>query len=323
MKVLVTGCAGFIGSHLCTRLLDQGYEVTGIDCLTDYYEPHVKLRNLDSIPRKRAFKFLQCDLITVDLAPLADESAVIFHLAAQPGVRASWGKNFDTYLRNNVMATQRLLECAAACQGLKKFVFASSSSVYGEICQASVNEEHPTRPFSPYGVTKLAAEHLCSLYGQNYGLPVVSLRFFTVYGPGQRPDMAFARLIRAALTGASFTLYGDGTQERDFTYVDDVIEGLVRAAENGHARGVFNIGGGQVVSLNEVISLVQELTGRSVRIERTGEEKGDVRRTSADISKIASALGYRPRRDLQFGLALQIRHMEKLLPGLRKAGGGG
>jgi UDP-glucose 4-epimerase len=307
MKALVTGCAGFVGSHLCERLIANDIDTVGIDCLTDYYEPQLKLDNLSSLTPNPHFRFVLLDLLDINNhKQLLDEADLVFHLAAQPGVRASWGASFDTYLKNNVLATQQLLELARDAKRLRRFVYASSSSVYGQTHAEKVSEDYRTQPFSPYGVTKLAGEHLCSLYEANYGVPTISLRFFTVYGPRQRPDMAFNRLVNAALTGKTFSLFGDGTQERDFTFVQDIVEGLMRAALTENATGVYNIGGGHVVSLNEVISLVQELTGNEVKLQRMEAQKGDVRRTSADISKIQRVLGYEPKVQIRDGLRSEV-----------------
>lgn len=303
----MTGCAGFIGSHLCARLLGEGFQVVGIDSLTEYYDPKIKLASLDAIKSHPNFEFIQADLVTMDVEPVAKQVGIIFHLAAQPGVRGSWGTNFDIYLRNNVAATQRLLECVKESNHLIKFVYASSSSVYGQIASIKVNEEHPTHPFSPYGVTKLAAENLCALYDRNYGVPCIALRFFTVYGPRQRPDMAFARLITAAFKGEEFSLYGDGSQERDFTYIEDILTGVILAGSSTETtRGVLNVGGGHVASLNQVITMIEELTGRNIQIVKRPHAKGDLQRTSADISKIGNLLGYTPKYDLYEGVQQQV-----------------
>ena len=316
-KILVTGCAGFIGSHLCERLLAGGHKTVGIDALTDYYDPQVKLGHLDNLIEHRNFNFILGDVLNLDSYRAAlDDANVVFHLAAQPGVRGSWGDSFDVYARNNILATQKLLEAARSARKLTKFVYASSSSVYGQIQAETVSEDYRTQPHSPYGVTKLAAEHLCSLYHANYGLPTISLRYFTVYGPRQRPDMAFHRLVRAALSGQPFSLYGDGTQERDFTYVQDIVDGLMLAAEHPTATGAYNIGGGHVVSLNEVIDLVQELTGKRVKLNRMEAQMGDVRRTSADTAKIRSVLGYRPNTSIRDGLSAEVEYFAALEPTL-------
>jgi UDP-glucose 4-epimerase len=313
-KAFVTGCAGFIGSQLCERLVGLGYETVGVDCLTDYYDPRIKQRNLQTLLRSDAFHFVPLDVATLDSQRhLLDGVTHIFHLAAQPGVRGSWGDNFDVYVRNNVLATQKLLELARHSIDLHKFVNASSSSVYGQIEEEQVSEEHGTHPHSPYGVTKLAAEHLCSLYEANYGMPTLSLRFFTVYGPRQRPDMAFNRLVHAVLKGGTFTVYGDGTQERDFTFVQDIIDGLVLAALHDTATGVYNIGGGHVVSLNEVIDEVQSITGRPINIQWLDAQKGDVQRTSADIRKIKRVLGYQPKVSIYDGLRAEVDYFATAL----------
>lgn len=304
MNVLVTGCAGFIGSHLCHRLLQEGFFVTGIDSLIEYYSVTIKRKNLQSLIETKNFKFHQVDVLDFDFEN--ENPEVLFHLAAQPGVRTSWGDDFSIYTRNNVLATQHLLEKAMHLNNLQKFVFASSSSVYGQTSAEKVTEDYPTKPFSPYGVTKLAAENLCSAYEENFGLPMVALRFFTVYGPQQRPDMAFNRLIKAAFSGEPFTLFGDGSQERDFTYIDDIVDGLLLAATSRDASGVFNIGGGHVVSMNDVIQLVEKISKRTINIVKNPEQKGDVKRTSADISKISKRLGYSPQVNIQEGLERQI-----------------
>lgn len=308
---LVTGCAGFIGSHLCGRLLDRGVSVVGVDSLTNYYDPALKHRNLDTIRHHPGFKFIGASI--QELGPeLVKQVDWIFHLAAQPGVRGSWGVDFGSYVTNNIVATQNLLEKASASISLKKFVYASSSSVYGDIDVEKVSEDHRTAPFSPYGVTKLAAEQLCSVYGSNFGLPVVALRFFTVYGPRQRPDMAFYRLVSAALNAREFPLYGDGSQQRDFTFVGDIVCALLLAAEADKVYGVFNIGGGHVVSMSDVIALVERLSGLPVRVVRKASQAGDVRRTSADVSKAHEQLGYVPKTSLESGLAAQIEQMSAI-----------
>ena len=232
MKALVTGAAGFIGSTLSARLLADGWDVTGIDALTPYYDPALKRANLERLGG--AFTFVQEDLRTADLDALLDGVDVVFHEAGQPGVRASWGDEFGIYLDANVAATQALLEAAKRAPGLQRLVYASSSSVYGDAARFPVLEVDLPQPVSPYGVTKLAAEHLCSLYASNFGVPTVSLRYFTVFGPRQRPDMAFTRFLTAVRDDRPITLYGTGEQIRDFTYVDDVVEANVAG---GHRDG--------------------------------------------------------------------------------------
>lgn len=240
MFILVTGCAGFIGSHLCELLLDAGHEITGLDALTPYYDPRLKLRNLSRCLESARFHFLHTPISDAH-QDLFREAEMIYHLAAQPGVRTSWGLEFETYVTNNILNTQVLLEQVCGSKNLKRFVYTSSSPVYGNTASDKVAEDYPTNPYSPYGVTKLAAEHLCSLYADVYGLPLTSLRLFTVCGPRQRPDMMFHKLIRAALTGVRFAIYGDGSMERDFTSVMDVAQALVLASETSADQRVFNI----------------------------------------------------------------------------------
>lgn len=319
MKALVTGCAGFIGSQLCEKLLSEKFEVIGVDVLTDYYDPEIKKNNLKNLINSSGFTFIQSDLMAVDFTELAKEVDFVFHLAAQPGVRGSWGDKFSTYVTNNILTTQRLLEAFKNSPKLQKFVYASSSSIYGQIKEETVNEEHKTAPHSPYGATKLAGENLCFLYNANYGTPVVSLRLFTVYGPRQRPDMAFTRLIYAAISGRKFPLFGDGQQERDFTHVLDVVEGMRLAAKNADARGVFNIGGGRVVSMNQVIEIVQGITASKIKIDSKQQERGDVRRTSADISKSRKILGFEPKYDIETGLREQAEFVKLHLELYRSA----
>ncbi|MEK7765067.1 MAG: NAD-dependent epimerase/dehydratase family protein, partial [bacterium] len=264
MRALVTGCAGFIGSHLTPRLLDAGWQVTGVDSFTDYYDPALKHHNVDALRSRDGFRFVTADLAVADLVGAAGDAEVVFHLAGQPGV-GGFGAHFDAYVSRNLVATQRLLEAVKETKSLKTFVYAASSSQYGNTDVERVREDHPMRPFAPYGVTKLAAEHLCHLYAANFGLPVVTLRLFSVYGPRQRPDMPFAKIVRAALDGTTFTVFGDGTAERDFTYVDDVVSAFVSAA-GAPAGGIFNVGGGEVASINAVIALIGAAAGRKVDV---------------------------------------------------------
>lgn len=312
MKVLVTGCAGFIGSFLCERLVADGIDVVGVDALTDYYDPRIKLSNLELLKSQKRFSFIHRDIVQDDISDIIRDPEYIFHLSARPGVRTSWGKDFDRYVRDNVIATQRLLEAALHAQNLKKFVFASSSSVYGQFKADKVKEDHPTQPFSPYGVTKLAAEQLCEVYAQNYGLNVTRLRLFTVYGPRQRPDMAFAQLMKATLRGSEFIMYGDGNQERDYTYIDDVVESMKTVAFKDSVSGVFNIGGGEVVSLNAVVNILKQISGKEVQIKKVPRAKGDVQRTSADTTKSRINFGFNPRFNLVDGLRLQFAYMTEI-----------
>ena len=302
MKVVVTGAAGFVGSHLAERLLADGHEVTGVDCFTDYYPRPVKERNLARLCDHRAFRLVEARLQEVDLAPIVDGASHVYHLAAQAGVRASWGREFSHYTEHNVLATQRLLE-AALEHGSPRVVYASSSSVYGDAPSLPLREEGPCAPVSPYGVTKLAAEHLARLYHRNHGLPTVSLRFFTVYGPRQRPDMAFHRFLKAARDGGPVTVYGDGLQTRDFTYVDDIVAAVRSAGLSGRPGSVYNVGGGERIALNDVLRLVGEITGRPLQIQREESQKGDMRDTFADTTAAARDLGFRSTVALPEGLA--------------------
>jgi nucleoside-diphosphate-sugar epimerase len=301
---LVTGTAGFIGSHLAERLLVEGWQVTGVDCFTDYYSRSVKEQNLATLIGCPGFAFVEADLVSVDLRPLLAGKAVVFHQAGQAGVRASWGEHFELYTRNNILATQRLLE-AAKGSDLHRFVYASSGSIYGDAKELPITEDTVPQPVSPYGVTKLASEHLCGLYHVNSGVPTVSLRYFTVYGPRQRPDMAFHKFIRAMLRGERIPVYGDGEQTRDFTYVSDVVEASIRAADAA-AGHVFNVAGGSRVTVNQVIGTLEELVGRPALVDRQERQAGDQRHTWADTSAARETLGYVPRVELHEGLATEV-----------------
>jgi len=301
----VTGVAGFIGSHLVERLLAQGYAVVGVDCFTDYYPRLVKERNLDGLRGQPGFDFFEADLRCVDLPPLLAGARYVLHLAAQPGVRSSWGRGFASYTQNNVLATQRLLE-AAKDSGVAKFVYASSSSVYGETPDLPMREDGRPRPVSPYAVTKLAGEHLCRLYHRSFGLATVVLRYFTVYGPRQRPDMAIHRFIRAIRDGKAITVYGDGEQSRDFTYVKDAVEATVLAMQRNLAGEVFNIGGGSRVTVNQTIGLLEQVMDQPALVEREEAQAGDVRNTLADTSKAQQVLGFAPKVGLQEGLEAEV-----------------
>ncbi len=310
MKCLVTGAAGFIGSHLAERLSDLGHEVVAVDCFLDYYPRAVKERNIQSLRARANVRLLEHDLSKAELPPLLTGVDWVFHLSAQAGVRSSWGRDFQIYAIHNVLATQRLLEAARAAD-VRRFVYASSSSVYGDTSDLPMREESLPRPISPYGVTKLAAEHLCWLYWRSYGLPTVSLRYFTVYGPRQRPDMAFHRFLRGALRGEEITLYDDGEQTRDFTYVSEVVAANVAAAERGEGGRVFNIGGGSEVSINRVLETIERLCGRRLRVKREAKQKGDVRHTAADCTAAREALGFRPQVALADGLGRQWQWIQE------------
>jgi nucleoside-diphosphate-sugar epimerase len=305
MKALVTGAAGFIGSTLCDTLLAAGDDVVGIDCFIDYYPREFKERNLAAARAHPRFCFVEASLVDAPLADLLRGVDVVYHQAAQAGVRASWGDEFRIYSDNNVFATQRLLE-ACRSASLEKFVYASSSSVYGDTDDLPMRETSRPQPVSPYGVTKLAAEHLTWLYWRNYGLPTVSLRYFTVYGPRQRPDMAFHRFIKAVLTGDRIRLFGDGAQSRDFTYVDDIVAANIAAAKSDAAGGVFNVGGGSRTTVNEVIDEIGRIVDREPVVENLEVQKGDVRHTAADTSRAREAFGYAPRVPLKMGLEREV-----------------
>lgn len=304
-RVLITGAAGFIGSHLAERLLDAGHAVTGIDCFTDYYDVRIKKANIEPLLSRKNFRFVGESLNNVDLGQLLEGVSVVYHHAAQAGVRASWGEQFEAYIDSNIRSTQRLCE-ASRGKGLSRFVFASSSSVYGETAQLPMKESHATRPVSPYGVTKLDGENLCLLYGRSYGLPVVCLRYFTVYGPRQRPDMAFHRFIRAALNGESIEIYGNGEQTRDFTFVDDVVAANLAAMDYSGENKVFNVGGGSRVTINHVLDVIGEHIRRDLDIRYVERQRGDVTHTYADISLAAAELGYEPGIALEEGLAREM-----------------
>ena len=312
MNALVTGVAGFIGSTLAGRLLDSGARVTGIDCFTDYYPRPTKEANLATLLGRSGFQFVESTIQAADLARLVPDATHVFHLAAQAGVRKSWGRDFDVYTANNIEATQVLLE---ACVGTKieRLVYASSSSVYGDDTPLPMRETALPAPLSPYGVTKLAAEHLCNLYHANHGVPCVSLRYFTVYGPRQRPDMAFHRFLRAAIASQPITLYGDGEQTRDFTFVADAATATAAAAARGVPGRVYNIGGGSRVSVNRVLDIVGRIAGRRLDVRREGVQKGDMRDTYADTSRARVDLGFAPTVTIEEGLAAEYEWMKAAL----------
>ncbi|RJP22476.1 MAG: NAD-dependent epimerase/dehydratase family protein [Candidatus Abyssobacteria bacterium SURF_5] len=312
MRIIVTGAAGFIGSSLSEALLARDHDVIGIDCLTDYYSPAVKRGNLNAALQSSRFTFLEENLLDIDLPKVLDGCDVVFHEAAQAGVRESWGTTFQLYSDYNVLATQRLLEAAKAVP-IKKFIFASSSSVYGNAERIPVCESDPLRPLSPYGVTKLAGEHLCHLYFVNYGVPALSLRYFTVFGPRQRPDMAFHKFISALLRDEPLPLFGTGQQTRDFTYIDDAVSANLCAIEKGKPGAVYNIGGGARISLNEAIELLEEISGRKARRKQVGSQKGDVLHTWADTFLARKELGFQPRFNVVEGLEREFEWLNKSL----------
>ncbi len=307
MKVLVTGAAGFIGSAVAGTLLAEGHDVVGIDALTDYYDPRIKRENLRRISRA-GLRVIEGDINQLDLEPLLADVEVVYHQAGQPGVRSSWGRGFTRYTRDNVDATQRLLEAALHAPRLSRFVLASSSSIYGAAERYPTLETDRPQPFSPYGVTKLAAEHLCMSYTANHDLPTVCLRYFTVYGPHQRPDMGFARFCRAVHKGDAIELYGSGDQVRDFTYVDDVVDANLRVATAEVPAGaVFNVAGGAAITINEVLEMLGEISGKEVLVKHSGVMPGDMSRTGGSTDALQAATGWVPRTPLRVGLEEQYR----------------
>ena len=313
MRAFVTGVAGFIGSRLAARLLEQGVQVVGLDALTDYYDPDVKRDRVTQLDAQSDFHFLAADLLSNGWQEQLKEVEVVFHQAAQPGVRASWADGFPDYTANNVLATQRLLEAVrdqhheARRSVLRRVVYASSSSVYGDALTFPTREDALPRPHSPYGVTKLAAEHLCGVYARNWDIPTVSLRYFTVYGGGQRPDMALHRMIAAALGGPAFPLFGDGTQRRDFTHVDDIVAANLAAVDAALAPGeVINLAGGSDATVHDLLRLVSDQVGVEVPVEEQVAQAGDVRRTGGDINKARDLLRWSPKVGLYDGIAEQV-----------------
>jgi nucleoside-diphosphate-sugar epimerase len=303
--VVVTGAAGFIGSHLVEAAARAGHTVVGIDAVTPYYDVAVKRRHLEHLGRLPGFTFVEADLRTADLVPLLDGADVVYHEAGQPGVRLSWSDGFPDYVGHNVSATQRLLEAVRLTRP-GRLVYASSSSVYGNAARYPTSESDLPRPHSPYGVTKLAAEHLCALYADNWGVPAVSLRYFTVYGPRQRPDMGMHRFIDAAASGRALPLFGDGEQVRDFTFVSDVVAANLAAGSADLAPGtVLNVAGGGSISVNELLALLGKVAGADLEIERLPDQPGDVRATGGSIDLARRLLGWEPTVEVADGLAAQ------------------
>jgi nucleoside-diphosphate-sugar epimerase len=310
-RALVTGCAGFLGSHLSDRLLEAGTSVLGVDSFTDYYPRPLKERNLAEARDHQLFELHERDIASDPLDDLLEGVDVIFHLAAQAGVRGSFGSGFDTYLHDNVQATQRLLE-AAVRAGVETFVYASSSSVYGNAISFPTGEGDSRAPVSPYGMTKCATEDLAGVYHRIHGIRSLGLRYFTAYGPRQRPDMAFNRFIAAGLAGEPITILGDGMQVRDFTFVDDVIEATVSAAENGMDGSVYNVGGGTPVTLLAAVQIIEEQIGRPIEVRHRESARGDARQTSADTRRAHADLGFEASVQLEDGLARQFAWMAGL-----------
>ena len=311
-RCLVTGAAGFIGSHLSEALLQRGAEVVGVDAFTSYYPRKIKEANLADLRDSPHFQLAELDLASDRLDGLLDGVDRVFHLAGQPGVRKSWGQSFETYLRDNVLATQRLLEAARGAR-IRKLVYASSSSVYGNTPDLPMRETSRPQPVSPYGVTKLAGEHLCVLYHASFGVPTIALRYFTVFGPRQRPDMAFHRFGRLALEGKPLQVYGDGEQTREFTYVSDIVEASLLAADVAASGIVLNVGGGARLTVNAVVRLLGEITRRQIQVEHHGRQPGDIEHTLADLSRAAEVLRFRPRVSIEEGLAAELEWLERSL----------
>jgi nucleoside-diphosphate-sugar epimerase len=303
-RSVVTGAAGFIGSHLAERLLGMGHHVTGIDSFDSFYPRPMKEANLAKLRSETQFRLVEGDLVDLDLVSLLDGVDYVFHLAAQAGVRPSWGDRFGDYIHNNIHATQRLLE-AASDTSLKAFIFASSSSVYGDAECLPTPEATVPRPVSPYGITKLTCEHLCRVY-QRYGVPVTIMRYFSVYGPRQRPDMAFRRFIQAIYEQRDICIYGDGEQTRDFTYVSDIVDATVRAMDPIANGRIFNAGSGVVTSVKAVIGLLEEMTGIPALVRYAPAQRGDAAHTAADISEARRTIGYAPTVAIERGLASEI-----------------
>lgn len=309
MRCLVTGAAGFIGSHLSERLVADGHDIVGVDSFNPYYARDLKERNLASLLAGPRFGFIVADLRTAALGPLLEGVQVIFHEAAMAGLPRSWTQ-FEEYMTCNVLGTQRLLE-AARVAGVSRFVHASTSSIYGRNAMGS--EDSLPRPVSPYGSTKLCAEALALAYQETFQLPVVVLRYFSVYGPRQRPDMAYHIFIERILRGEPITVFGDGTQSRSNTFVADAVEATLLGAERGELGAVYNVGGGEVRDLNGVIATIERLTGRTAQIERQPPRTGDQLHTRADISRARDVLGYEPRTPLDDGLRRQVEWQRELL----------
>jgi len=315
-RVVVTGAAGFIGSHLCERLLADGHEVIGIDSFSDYYERGRKEQNLETLRRDGRFTLEELDLVAADLSKPLRGAKVVFHLAGQPGVRPSWGGHFDRYVQDNIVATQRLLEALREV-AVERLVFASSSSVYGDAEMFPTKETALPRPVSPYGMTKLAAEHLTFVYLRNFGIPATSLRYFTVYGPRQRPDMAFVRFMDALVEGHEIEIYGDGEQTREFTFISDAVDGTVKAASADVVGQIINLGGGSRVTINRVLATLEDISGLEARRKFLPAAPGDPRHTGASINVARERLGWEPRVALREGLAKQWQWFQETRAGAR------
>jgi UDP-glucose 4-epimerase len=312
-RVVVTGAAGFIGSHLCERLLGDGHEVVGIDSFSDYYDRELKSQNLRGAGSHKNFTLEETDLVDADLSRILQGATVVFHLAGQPGVRPSWGGHFDRYVHDNIVATQRLLESLRDVP-IERVVFASSSSIYGDAEMYPTRESALPRPVSPYGMTKLAAEHLLGVYTRSFGLRATSLRYFTVYGPRQRPDMAFYRFMDALADDQEIEIFGDGEQTREFTYVSDAVDGTVKAASADVVGQVINLGGGSRVTVNRVLATLEDIAGMKARRQYLPAAPGDPRHTGASINLAREKLGWEPRVSLREGLTRQWEWFQESRP---------
>lgn len=310
MKAIVTGAAGFIGSHLTERLLNDGFKVVGIDCFTDYYPKSIKMGNIDKALKNKNFTLIKKDILEIDLSSIIKGTDYIFHQAAQPGVRKSWGNNFSVYVKDNILATQALLEALVDVK-IKKLIFASSSSVYGDAEKYPTKESFTPKPVSPYGVTKLAAENLCYLYAKTRNIPIVSLRYFSVYGPRQRPDMGFNRFINSIAGNKDLIVYGNGKQTRDFTYISDVINANINAMDCRCSPGeAFNIGGGCEISVLDSIKLLEKISGKKAKIRFLASQIGDVLHTAADISRAKHVMDYKPKIKIEAGLEKEYEWLQ-------------
>jgi UDP-glucose 4-epimerase len=316
VKILVTGACGFIGTSLCEELLIQGFEVLGLDSFTTNYSVSIKRSNQSHLNTFENFTLIESDLLSIDLDPILKEVNLIFHLAGQPSVSNSWALNFQTYSDRNIVATQKLLYSIEKTNKPSEFklVFASSSSIYGDINTGQISEDDKKFPISPYGVSKLAAENLVTLYGTELGINTVSLRYFTVFGPRQRPDMAFNKIVSSIFTGQDFSLYGDGSQTRDFTYVSDIVRATMSAGFTTVEPGsIFNIGGGAPTSLNHAIQIIESITNKKVKIQSNPIGLGNPTNTSANCSKAKDILNWEPIESLTTGLEKQIKWHTRLI----------
>jgi UDP-glucose 4-epimerase len=312
-KIIVTGAAGFIGSHLVDALVSKGYDVIGVDDFNNYYDPKLKKQNISHALEHKNFQLICGDIQFLNWQNLLEDVSYVFHQAAQAGVRASWGNNFQAYVERNISSTQILLEASIKAKQLKRFIFASTSSIYGESETLPTSELIPPKPISPYGITKLAAEQLGNLYYKNFDLPFVSLRYFSVYGPRQRPDMGFHKFFKAALNDESITIYGDGKQTRDFTFVQDIVEANLAAAESEDVVGeIINIGGGSRISLSEVLEQIEVIIDQPFQKNYIEPSKGDARHTTADISKAQKLLDFYPKTILLDGLTQEWNWIKSL-----------